>query len=202
MRHNNYKYREKTDCVLEFDYRFWAERHPSYTARFGLIDHRPVQIGNYCPTVGDWLIGVPVSIILDTYPSIAKESHIAFFIPEDWDKIISSVRLGQKATLQDAVIRYNETTYNREIVNTIEHWDYGDQYGHEIGVWKEYYPGQVISAASLEISYKIDFQGASDLNNSELSTCTSDYLIGEAIDIRGEEPPRHPLSLDDEENLP
>lgn len=172
------KYRAKADCILDFNGPIWAEEFP--TIGFDQLAHVPIRIRNHDSKQGNWLIGMTASIILDTFPSVAKETHVVFFTPEDWDTLIANVHGWYRVVLHDAIVGYKEVERLKKLVNTVEHWDYGDEYGHEIGVWKEYYVGIVVDAASLEVSYELSFSKVNKVIEHDLSEYTSDKLVRDA----------------------
>lgn len=172
------KYRAKADCILDFNGPIWAEEFP--TIGFDQLAHVPIRIRNHDSKQGNWLIGITTSIILDTYPSVAKETHVVFFTPEDWDALIANVHGWYKVVLHDAIVRYKEVRRLKKLINTVEHWDYGDEYGHEVGVWKEYYVGIVVDAASLEVSYELSLSNVNKAIGHDLSEYTSGKLVRDA----------------------
>ena len=159
----------RADCIMELSKPFRLVVEQDYGGGLELEDEddlraaafRCVQIGNHKSSISHLMVEVVVFILLDTYPSEAKEYHVARFYPEDWDKLVDWVHEGYTVVLKNSTVAYDRTN-NETIINTVEHWDYvnpdGSIDGTEVGVFKRYISGWVEACDSIVLSINVDFE--------------------------------------------
>ena len=122
----------------------------------------PVSIGSHKPSVrDDVLVEVTVSILLATFPSIAKEYHVVRLAPKDWDVIVNLYDNRKVLTFKGSAICFDEGL-EKTVIDTVAHVDFagpdGSIGGSEFGIHKEYIKGWVASCRSVELSYEIEFE--------------------------------------------
>lgn len=157
--------REKADCFMELSKppRLVVEYGDELEDEDGLRDamFRCVQIGNHKSNTSHMMVEVVVFILLDTYPSDAKEYHVARFYPDDWDKLVDWVHEGYTVILKNSSVAYDRTN-DETIIDTIEHWDYanpdGSIDGTDVGVFKRYVSGWVETCDSIGLSINVNFE--------------------------------------------
>jgi len=152
------------DCTLERSRPVrlvWADEkgwNRDYASREFFF--RCVQIGAREQKYSDVLVEVNVSIVLDTSPIVTKESHIARFLPDDWDVIVNSVSEDHDVVLKNSRIVYDDKKRS-EGIDTMEHWDFanpdGSITGNDIEAYKKYIPGWVVSCGSVILSKEVNF---------------------------------------------
>lgn len=161
------KYRyEKADCILETDFgpRLVWRRNDSWNAKRVPQEERfaAVRIGEHKPKDSGVLVEATVSILLDSFPSAAKEYHVVRFTPDDWDYLVEGLRLnrGYTLTFKNATIAYDERG-EKAIVDMVEHVDFGGPdggiSGSDFGVYKEYVKGWMRSCDAIVQTYVFDF---------------------------------------------
>jgi len=147
-----------------------------------------VQIGNHKSESSHMMVEAVVSILLDKFPSEAKEYHVVRFYPKDWDILANLVFDGCSVVLRNSRVAYNKTD-KETIIDTIEHWDYanadGSIEGTECGVFKRYIGGWVEACDLIEISFRVDFKNEGGFPTKLLLPKFNDLLEEDKKKMRG-----------------
>ena len=155
-----------------------------------------VKIGlNKTPEDTKLQIEVPVRIILHRgFGGLAAETHIVRFNASEWNEISKVAVDGTIVTLKNAIVVYDDSK-PKTIVDTTCHVDFGDGYGYEDGIRKEYVQGWIRDISSVEVTKDVfstdeslalsgSFMSAEELEYCQYATCTLDeeYLGDDFLD--------------------
>lgn len=132
-----------------------AAMKPAETLKAVTIGRKPLET-----QWQDKLMLVYATVMLDR-ESDAREFHKIYLTGEQWDRIATAVHTGEKVILEGCTIGFDPKD-EPVVVNTEEHYDYGDGGGFSTGIFKRYIPGVITDVASISISRQLQFADAGE----------------------------------------
>ncbi len=105
------------------------------------------------------------SVVIDR-ESDTREFHRILFSKDQWDELAHSVGANEKVILECCTIGFDPKD-EEAVIDTIEHYDFGDGCGFETGTYKRYIPGVVTNVVSVSIARDLQMPVERSENESQ-----------------------------------